>query len=627
VQSQDQFAQTCPNGCSSGACQSSSGGTPDFSLSAAPSTISIAQGGSGTVTIDAAVINNFNSQISLLVGNALSTKLTDSSGQPTSTLQSGQLVTLTINVPAGNSGIATVTVYGRSGALQHQANVIVNIVDCNYVSRGCSTTGTLQNRCGSFSNACGTTSLVTCPSSCTGGQYCAANQYCTACSAGQTSCDGLTCVNTNSNSKNCGRCGNDCTSQGKICNNGQCSSSCSSPNQICSGSCVNTNADPNCGSCGNNCAAQGKTCQGISIGIYGCVGLPPCPPATGVPSNFCTTIAPVGATSMSSQYSCTSGTCYRCNLATPVYDTSTNSCVNCLINANCPIGLSCQNKKCVSSTACGASGQNCCTTGNQCNSGLSCSSGKCAGTNISNPTQPQQNFSMSINISNPTQPQQNFSMPINISNPTQPQQNFSMPINYSKTSSSPNSLQISTNVISPFIKEQSNSFVLQARYGSPPYAWSTKDPVMPPGLTLRPDGTISGTPHITGQFPVEFVVTDNKETASSYLYINVIDVQIVNIQLQDKIKELGDAKDIILYNKKNFDTEADSAQSNGDTATAEIYRQASSILQDAINKIDSLKSWVSDPSFIFSNENKNLIDDRLKEILDLVTSANNLIPK
>lgn len=74
-----------------------------------------------------------------------------------------------------------------------------------------------------------------------------------------TSCSNA-CVDTNTNSADCGACGNACT-QGFSCNNGSCG--CSSAGQaLCSGVCVNTSIDAkNCGACGNACGS-GSSCQG-----------------------------------------------------------------------------------------------------------------------------------------------------------------------------------------------------------------------------------------------------------------------------------------------------------------------------------------------------------------------------
>jgi len=73
--------------------------------------------------------------------------------------------------------------------------------------------------------------------------YCPNTTYQCACAPGLTGCNG-TCTNTNTDSNNCGKCGNVCTS-GQICVNG---------------TCTNTNTDSNnCGKCGNVCTS-GQIC-------------------------------------------------------------------------------------------------------------------------------------------------------------------------------------------------------------------------------------------------------------------------------------------------------------------------------------------------------------------------------
>jgi hypothetical protein len=52
---------------------------------------------------------------------------------------------------------------------------------------------------------------------------------------------------------------------------------------------------------------------------------------------------------------------------------------------------------------------------------------------------------------------------------------------------------------------------LAATGGLPPYSWSVGAGTLPPGLHLDPDGTISGIPTISGEYPVTFTVTDSNQ--------------------------------------------------------------------------------------------------------------------
>jgi hypothetical protein len=81
-----------------------------------------------------------------------------------------------------------------------------------------------------------------------------------ACASGQTNCDG-TCTDTQTDSANCGACGNVCP-EGTTCVNGACSEPppCPPGLTLCGGVCTNTAFDPgNCGGCGIVCDA---TCSG-----------------------------------------------------------------------------------------------------------------------------------------------------------------------------------------------------------------------------------------------------------------------------------------------------------------------------------------------------------------------------
>jgi hypothetical protein len=63
------------------------------------------------------------------------------------------------------------------------------------------------------------------------------------------------CTNTNTDVKNCGKCGNACNLNTKL-------------QGCCSGVCTDLTTDTNCGSCGNKCAS-GKSCKATN-GKYAC---------------------------------------------------------------------------------------------------------------------------------------------------------------------------------------------------------------------------------------------------------------------------------------------------------------------------------------------------------------------
>ncbi|MDP9287417.1 MAG: hypothetical protein M3P08_04385 [Thermoproteota archaeon] len=123
--------------------------------------------------------------------------------------------------------------------------------NCNGV---CVNTGTDSKNCG------------TCGTACTAGKTCSKGVCSLVCAAGQTNCNGV-CVNTGTDTKNCGACGTACTA-GQTCSKGLCTTPlvCNPPTTNCNGVCVNTNTDTkNCGACGNACAA-GQIC---STGVCG----------------------------------------------------------------------------------------------------------------------------------------------------------------------------------------------------------------------------------------------------------------------------------------------------------------------------------------------------------------------
>jgi hypothetical protein len=77
------------------------------------------------------------------------------------------------------------------------------------------------------------------------------------CCNGLVSCNGA-CVDTKTDSSNCGRCGNACAAD-EDCRSGQCTLC---QESLCGNACVTLVSDPNnCGGCGNVCAPD-QVCQG-----------------------------------------------------------------------------------------------------------------------------------------------------------------------------------------------------------------------------------------------------------------------------------------------------------------------------------------------------------------------------
>jgi len=126
-----------------------------------------------------------------------------------------------------------------------------------------------QTRCG---NACIDTSSDSsncgkCGNACVGGQTCQ-NGAC-SCFVGEMSCLGK-CVNTLSDASNCGACGNLCQ-PGEVCSAGKCTVQCGKPSVICGGNqCIDIVNDPrHCGGCNMACSANHMktvTCQGFCNG-------------------------------------------------------------------------------------------------------------------------------------------------------------------------------------------------------------------------------------------------------------------------------------------------------------------------------------------------------------------------
>jgi len=174
------------------------------------------------------------------------------------------------------AGLVVVAACGTSrpvsldGAVDAAADSLVcppGETDCD---GACVDTGSDTNNCG----GCG----VACPA----GAKCSGGSCGCGVGANVTDCDGV-CVNTATDPKNCGACGCECL-PGSACINGDCTPTCNLPLTLCcigptppachngcQSACVDTLTDNNnCGGCGQACdTGNGSTCQN---GSCSCVG-------------------------------------------------------------------------------------------------------------------------------------------------------------------------------------------------------------------------------------------------------------------------------------------------------------------------------------------------------------------
>jgi xyloglucan-specific exo-beta-1,4-glucanase len=100
--------------------------TPDFSLAASPTSLTVNQGASGTSTITITRLNSFASAVSF-TASGLPTGVT-ASFNPATTTTTGTSSVLTLTASAtATTGAATVTVTGTSGTLTHTATIALTV--------------------------------------------------------------------------------------------------------------------------------------------------------------------------------------------------------------------------------------------------------------------------------------------------------------------------------------------------------------------------------------------------------------------------------------------------------------------------------------------------------------------
>jgi len=206
----------------------------------------------------------------------------------------------------GNSGGST---GGNCGA---DCSMCPGTVSCG---GACTDTQVDLGNCGGCGIACDSGQACTagaCVPICAGGGVCKPDGYCgTACPAGSALCGAAasstataTCIDLETDPRNCGACGNACAA-GQGCNQGSCAASCFQGNSVgsncggdCSGCpgtvacgnfCADTQTDPgNCGVCGVACGS-GQTCTGGEC-VPLCADNGVC-----TSSGYCATACPTGS--------------------------------------------------------------------------------------------------------------------------------------------------------------------------------------------------------------------------------------------------------------------------------------------------------------------------------------------
>jgi hypothetical protein len=100
-------------------------GNPDFSLTVAPSSATVSQGGSVTYTVSVSPVNGFNGAVLFNVSGLGSGA--SASFNPTSITGSGTSTLTITTTAAAQTGAFTLTVTGSSGGLVHSATATLNV--------------------------------------------------------------------------------------------------------------------------------------------------------------------------------------------------------------------------------------------------------------------------------------------------------------------------------------------------------------------------------------------------------------------------------------------------------------------------------------------------------------------
>src|SRR5256884_7168452 len=102
------------------------GGTPDFGLSASPSTLAITQGSKGSSTITVAPQNGFTGNVTLAASGLPNGVTASFSTNPTTPTSAMSTLTLTASSTAA-TGMSTVTITGTSGTLSHTTTLALTV--------------------------------------------------------------------------------------------------------------------------------------------------------------------------------------------------------------------------------------------------------------------------------------------------------------------------------------------------------------------------------------------------------------------------------------------------------------------------------------------------------------------
>lgn len=216
--------------------------------------------------------------------------------------------------------------------------------------------------CGSCGNACGSTDV------------CASGQCRSTCLANQSKCDtdaGAYCANMQTDNANCGACGHACD-VGQVCSSSKCGSTCDTGQALCkpdggAAYCATTDTDnANCGACGKACGL-GQVCSGGQCGSTCTSAQTLCVPGSdaGADASAGDSGAPYCANLQADNDNC--GAC-------GVVCSAGQTCVSGACKVSCATNLTACGNSCVDTMT---DSNHCGSCGNACGSGQTCHAGTC----------------------------------------------------------------------------------------------------------------------------------------------------------------------------------------------------------------------------------------------------------